>query len=117
MPFLRGVGQFMQGFEMLLPFLCVLLAAVSFFETKSMKTWYAYLLGAWGVLAVGAILFSGLEQLLVFIMFYFVLVICFDAWERLLGASKEFTSWSGILFGGLLLRGIYLLMELMSAYR
>lgn len=95
-----------------LPFACLLLFGVGCFE-KPWKKWY-------GVLGLMALL-SGIWALWEtqgpgFLFVYLLLLICFDAWERLLTICPRLSNYSWILFGGLWLRAVYCIILLRSLY-
>lgn len=97
---------------LLLPFACALLMSVSCLE-KPWKKWYwgsgtiALAMGVWAMWDAQG---PG------FIMAYALLLVCFDAWERLLKGDSGMKSWGWILFGGLWLRALYRVIELWSVY-
>lgn len=97
---------------LILPFACALLMGVGCLE-KPWKKWYwgsgaiALVMGVWAMWEAQG---PG------FIMAYALLLVCFDAWERLLKGDSGMKSWGWILFGGLWLRALYRVIELWSVY-
>lgn len=97
---------------LMLPFACALLMCAGCLE-KPWRKWY------WGSGAVALIM--GVWALWEaqgpgFIMTYALLLVCFDAWERLIKGYSGMRSWGWILFGGLWLRAVYRVIELWSVY-
>ena len=97
---------------LMVPFACALLMCVGCLE-KPWRKWY------WGSGAVALIM--GVWALWEaqgpgFIMAYALLLVCFDAWERLIKGYSGMRSWGWILFGGLWLRAVYRVIELWSVY-
>ena len=95
-----------------LPFTCLLLAGVSCAE-KPWKKWYgvmgaaALVLGTWALWETQG---PG------FLMVYALLLVCFDAWERLLEIYSGLRYLGWILFGGIGLRALYCILMLRSVY-
>ena len=102
----------LSGLGLILPFACALLIGVSCLE-RPWKKWYwgsgalALVMGVWAMWEAQG---PG------FVMMYALLLVCFDAWERLLKGYSGMKSWGWILFGGLWLRAFYRVIELWSIY-
>ena len=103
----------MSVLRTVIPFGCVLLAAVSVYE-KPWKKWYTVLCLAAVVLGAGGSFWE--TELLGAVMTYLLLLVCMDVWERLLGLCPKLKEWNWILAGGLWLRAIYCLLFLRSIY-
>ena len=97
---------------LMLPFACALLMCAGCLE-KPWRKWYwgsgaiALIMGVWALWEAQG---PG------FIMAYALLLVCFDAWERLIKGYSGMRSWGWILFGGLWLRAAYRVIELWSVY-
>lgn len=97
---------------LLLPFACALLMGVGCLE----KPWEKWYWGSGAIALVMGVLAMWDAQGPGFIMAYALLLVCFDAWERLLKGYSGMKSWGWILFGGLWLRALYRVIELWSIY-
>lgn len=110
----------------LLPFACLLLFGVSCFE-KPWKKWYGVLGLTALILGIGALWET---ESFGFLLVYVLLLVCFDAWERLLLLMPRMQTFSGgrgfivgadrivewVLFGGLWLRAVYCILRMWSIY-
>lgn len=103
----------MSVLRTVIPFGCVLLAAVSVYE-KPWKRWYTGFCLAAVVLGAGGGFWE--TELLGAVMTYLLLLVCMDAWERLLKLCPKLKEWNWILTGGLWLRAIYCLLFIRSIY-
>jgi len=108
-----------------LPFLCLLAAGVRISvcgaegeptQKKAWKRWYSVCCAGAAVLFGITLFVTSLQPLLNFLLVYFILLVCFDLWERLLIKYPALNLWGWILFGGLMLRGFYVLSELLRRY-
>lgn len=99
-------------YSLLLPFACLLLLGVGCFE-KPWKKWYGVLGLTALALGIGTFWEAGI---LGFLLAYVLLVVCFDAWERLLALCSRLEIFGWILFGGLWLRAVYCIILLRSLY-
>lgn len=128
--FIEGAEFSVSLLQMIIPML-VLLLAVSFFDGNGkndsvdcqnggqnvIKRWYFVALIIGAVAEICVFLFPNMAFLLCFVMAYVILLIMFDLWEKLVVIYPGLGTWGWILFGGLGLRGIYRLLELMSAFK
>lgn len=80
------------------------------------KKWYSMCCAAAALSAAAAFLLSSQQQLFDFILAYLLLLVCFDLWERLYRRYPALNGWGWILFGGLALRAVYVLTEIMKKY-
>ena len=101
---------------MVVPMFCLLMAAASLHGKGAMKRWYFIALIPGLLLEVGVFLFPNLADLLCFGVTYCILLIMFDLWEKLVDSYEGVNTWGWILFGGLGLRGVYRLLDLMSHF-
>ena len=119
-----GMEQLLVGLEQVapvvgfwLPTLCLLLAAGRIQEkSRKLSAQQRIILMIQPVLAIFTVLFPGFSSHLSFVMQYLLLLSAFEAWERLHENVLEYSPWEAVLFGGLWLRGVYVLFELMSRY-
>lgn len=80
------------------------------------RMWYSPCL-AGAVISFGAaLLWPELNQLLYFVMGYLLLLVCFDLWERVYGRYPAMRRWGWILSGGLAVRAVYALSQVMNRY-
>lgn len=98
--------------SLLLPFACLLLLGVGCFE-KPWKRWYGVLGLTAFALGLGTLWET---KVLGFLLVYVLLVVCFDAWERLFMLCPRLKTFGWILFGGLWLRAVYCVLLLRSLY-
>ncbi len=94
------------------PFAFFLLMGVGCFES-AWKKWYGITGAAAAVLGLCSIWET---ELFGFLLVYAVLLICFDAWERLIRLCPRLEIYGWILFGGLWLRAVYRILLLKSLY-
>lgn len=119
-----GMVELLKGLEHIapvvgfwLPTLCLLLAAGRLQEkSRKMSIRQRIFLIVQPVLAIFTVLFPGFASHLSFVMQYLFLLSAFEAWERLHENAEKYSPWEIVLFGGLWLRGGYVLFELMSRY-
>lgn len=120
-------GNFMAGLlegaefsasllEMVVPMFCLLLVAASIQGKCAVKRWYFRALIPGLLMEAGVFLFPNLAELLCFGVTYCILLIMFDLWENLVKSYTGMNTWGWILFGGLGLRGVYRLLDLMSHF-
>lgn len=109
------------------PFLCLLAAALCLGDNAAeggsgslgetvWRRWYGLCCLAAVLLALGAFCQPSLQPLFVFGLTYLLLIICFDLWERLYLRYPAMKLWGWLLFGGLELRAVYVLAEIMRKY-
>lgn len=60
------------------------------------------------------LLFDGIAETALYLLYYLLLILCFAEWEAACKHSTGFSNRSLILFAGCLLRGIYRMLELIS---
>ena len=108
-----------------LPFLCLLGAGARASvcgsqgerdHGRAWKRWYSVCCGGAAALFCVTLFAVSLQPLFNFLLVYLILFVCFDLWERLLLKYPVLNSWGWILFGGLMLRGFYVLSELLRRY-
>lgn len=99
--------------QILVPFGCVLLAAVAVSE-KPWKRWYTVCCVA--AVAIGAVSAVWESEAMGAVIIYLLLLICFDLWERMLELYPTFAGFSWILFGGLWIRAVYSMLYIKSIY-
>lgn len=101
------------AFQTVIPFGCVLLAAVAAGE-KPWKKWYTVCCAA--AAAVGAASAVWESEALGAVLTYLLLLVCFDVWERLIKLYPKFAGFSRILFGCLWIRAVYCMLYIRSIY-
>lgn len=129
-----SLGLLLPVLQTVAPLLCLLAAAMSLqgdmvsedgkrhdglnakWDRSVWKKWYSLCCAAAILLAAAAFLLPSLQQLFDFILTYLLLTVCFDLWERLYRRYPALNRWGWILFGGLALRVIYVLTEIMWMY-
>lgn len=102
--------------EMVVPMFCLLLLAVFIQGKCAVKRWYFIALIPGLLMELGVFLFPNLAEFLCFGVTYCILLIMFDLWENLVESYEGMNTWGWILFGGLGLRGVYRLLDLMSHF-
>lgn len=98
-----------------LPWMCVMMAGLALAKHKVILRWYKVVWGIAIFLLVMLSVFPGLLAVWQFAVLYLVLLVVFDLWERLLECYPKAQLCGMCLFGLLWFRGIYRLLELMSA--
>ena len=113
----EGLAQVMPAFVMGVPLLLLALAVEkeSSGECVMSKRWRVILV-VQVLLIVGALLFPALTPHFSFLFRYLLLLEGFVVWEKLWDRYPALNAWGWILFGGCYLRGIYMMMEIMSRY-
>lgn len=99
--------------QTVIPFGCVLLAAVSAGE-KPWKKWYTVCCVAAAVLGVVSAVWE--SEAFSAVVTYLLLLVCFDVWERLLKLNPKFKGLSWLLFGGMWIRTVYCMLYIRSIY-
>lgn len=113
---LEGLKYSASLLQMIIPMFCLLLLFCSIKEKKIIKPFYYVLIGLGLFMEIGIMFFPGIDELLCFVMTYCLLLVMFDMWEGLLREYSGMNTWGWILFGGLGLRGIYRLLEMMRQF-
>lgn len=106
------------------PFLCTAVIALSFSggdpgregQADLWKKWYSFCLAGAAVSLGAGLFWPQLNQLLYFGMGYFLLLVCFDLWERVHDRYHAMKRWGWILSGGLAVRAVYVLFQVMNQY-
>lgn len=104
------------------PFLCLLAAALTLGDEAAegegtvWKRWHGLCCLGAVLLAAGSFCIPSLQPLFAFGLTYFLLIVCFDLWERLYLRYPALNLWGWILFGGLAFRAVYVLAEVMRIY-
>lgn len=80
------------------------------------KKWYSMCCAAAALSAAAAFFLPSQQPLFDFVLAYLLLLVCFDLWERLYRRYPALNRWGWILFGGLALRAVYVLTEIMRKY-
>ena len=114
--FLEGAEFSASLLEMVVPMFCLLLVAVCVQGKCAVERWYFIALIPGVLMEMGVFLFPNLAELLCFGVTYCILLIMFDLWENLVKSYSGMNTWGWILFGGLGLRGIWRLLDLMSHF-
>lgn len=99
--------------QTVIPFGCVLLAAVAAGE-KPWKKWYTVCCVAAAVLGVVSAVWE--SEAFGAVVTYLLLLVCFDVWERLINQNPKFAGLSWILFGGMWIRVVYCMLYIRSIY-
>ena len=99
--------------QTVIPFGCVLLAAVSAGE-KPWKKWYTVCCAAAAVLGVVSAVWE--SEAFGAVVTYLLLLVCFDLWERLINQNPKFAGLRWILFGGMWIRAVYCMLYIRSIY-
>ena len=102
--------------EMVVPMFCLLFTAVLNKGRGEAQRWYFTLLIPVLLMETGVFIFTNMAELFCFGIAYCILLIMFDLWEKLVETYVGMDTWGWILFGGLGLRGIYRLLDLMSHF-
>ena len=114
--FLSGMREISPVLRLWLPVLCLMLMGNRMVTNTGLKRWENNFFWLQIPLLLGVFLFPAISPFLSFIMQYLLLIVCFDIWEELYKGCSNIEIWDAILFGGLWLRGIYLMIEVMSAW-
>ena len=114
--FLSGMREISPVLRLWLPVFCLMLIGNRIIGSIELKRWERNILWLQIPLLLGVFLFPSISPYLSFIMQYLLLIICFDIWERWYKVSSNIEKWGAILFGGLWLRGVYLMIEVMSKW-
>lgn len=117
---------FLSVLQIPIPFLGLLAAALALgddaagesggLDGSAWKRWYSLCCLAAVLLAAGAFCQPSLQPLFVFVLTYLLLIVSFDLWERLFMRYPALNLWGWALFGGLELRAVYVLAEIMRKY-
>ncbi len=105
-------------------FLCIAAAALSFHEgdpgeearADRWRKWYGFCIAGAAVSLGAGFLWPQLNQLLYFGMGYLLLLVCFDLWEKVHDKYPAMRRWGWILSGGLAVRAVYALSQVMNRY-
>lgn len=114
--FLTGMKEISPVLRLWFPIFCLLLMGNHMIGSQGLKSWQINILWFQIPLLLGVFLFPAISSFLAFVMQYLLLIVCFDIWE---GWYKFYTNihfWGMVLFGGFWLRGLYLMIEVMSVW-
>lgn len=114
--FLAGMGEISPVLRLWLPILCLMFMGNRMIANTGIKRWVSNFFLIQIPLLLGVFLFPVIAPFLSFIMQYLLLIVCFDIWEGWYKVCSNIEIWGTILFGGLWLRGIYLMIEVMSIW-
>ena len=135
--FLTGMKEINPVLRLWLPIFCLLLMGDRMMERKGLKRWQIRILWFQIPLLLGVFLFPAISSFLAFVMQYLLLIVCFGIWEGwnsdLIQGKKRpdghpyhdaeqswnhsrVRLWGMVLFGGFWLRGLYLMIEVMSKW-
>lgn len=114
--FLSGMGEISPVLRLWLPILCLMLMGNRVIGNIELERWKINILWMQSPLFLGVFLFPAVSPLLSFIMQYLLLIVCFDIWEGWYEKCSNIKLLGVILFGGLWLRGMYLMIETMSMW-
>lgn len=115
--FFLGMKEISAILRLWLPILCFLLMGNRFYGNKGLKRWQRSFLWLQIPLLLGVFLFPAFSFLLSFIMQYMLLLVCFDIWEKYYKIYSNMHGFGILIFGGFWLRGIYLMIEVMSVWK
>lgn len=96
------------------PLFILLYGFASVNQSICRKQWYKRIATVIGLLLLLLLLFPSMENILLYLAGYMGLLIAFDCWEGLLQKMPQLKRWYWLVFGLLLLRGVYRLMVLVS---
>lgn len=114
--FLSGMKEMSPVLRLWLPVFCLLLMGNQMIGNRSLKRWQTMILRLQIPLLLGVFLFPTISSFLAFTMQYLLLIICFDIWEGWYQYNSNIHIWGMVLFGGFWLRGLYLMIEVMSIW-
>lgn len=114
--FFSGMKEISPILRLWLPLFCLLLMGNHILGSKGLKRWQNRILLCQIPLLLGVFLFPVISSFLSFIMQYLLLLVCFDIWERWYKTYSNMHLLETIIFGGFWLRGIYLMIEVMSVW-
>lgn len=114
---LEGIGEFSPFLKTGLPFGCLLLLGRwAGGGATGLKRWQKRLLSVCGILLLCAVLFPAPAPFCAYAAQYLLLLIGFDIWEELWESAPRLQVWGMLLFAGFWLRGIWMILEVMSVY-
>lgn len=113
---LEGIEYSASMLQMLVPLLVFVCIGYGLKKRPILKSSYLVIGGVLLLTEIGILVFPGFAELLCFLMTYGILIVIFDVWNSLTDEYKNMSIWKWILFGGLGLRSVYRLLEMMSQY-
>lgn len=116
--FFSVTGEMSPVFKLWLPILCLMLMGNRVIGSIELEQWKINIFWLQIPLFLGVFLFPVISPFLSFIMQYLLLIVCFDVWEEWyeIKVCSNIKLLGVILFGGLWLRGTYLMIETMSMW-
>lgn len=114
--FLAGMKDISPVLRLWLPVFCLLLMGNQMIGNKSLKRWQNKILWIQIPLLLGVFLCPAISSFLAFVVQYLLLIVCFDIWEGWYKVYPNIHLWGTVLFGGFWLRGVYLMIEVMSIW-
>ena len=114
--FLSGIGEISPVLRLWLPIMCLMLMGDRVIGNIGLKQWEINIFWIQIPLLLGVFLFPAISPSLSFIMQYLLLIVCFDIWEGWYSIYPNIKLLGAILFGVLWLRGVYIMIEVMSIW-